>query len=124
MDSVLQELDDDLGNCSDPKERERIASDIADRENALAPVYLNVAHEFADLHDRAGRMKAKNCIRDELQWKSSRSFFYWRIRRRISEDAFKDRLIEASGGSMPLEEVNAKVKATLGGDLDDKEASA
>jgi acetyl-CoA carboxylase/biotin carboxylase 1 len=124
MDPVLKELDDDLGNCSDPAERERITSDIADRENLLAPVYLNVAHEFADLHDRAGRMKAKNCIRDELQWKSSRSFFYWRIRRRISEDAFKDRLIQASGGAMPLSEANEKVLATLGSEMDDQAAAA
>eukprot|EP00746_Dinoflagellata_sp_MGD_P159401 gnl/MRDRNA2_/MRDRNA2_86689_c0_seq4.p1 gnl/MRDRNA2_/MRDRNA2_86689_c0~~gnl/MRDRNA2_/MRDRNA2_86689_c0_seq4.p1 ORF type:complete len:1394 (+),score=316.51 gnl/MRDRNA2_/MRDRNA2_86689_c0_seq4:94-4182(+) len=124
MDPILKELDDDLAHCSDPAENKRIASDIADRENTLAPVYLNVAHEFADLHDRAGRMKAKNCIREELQWKSSRSFFYWRIRRRISEDAFKDRLIEASGGKMTLSEANAKVLATLGSDMDDQAAAA
>jgi acetyl-CoA carboxylase/biotin carboxylase 1 len=124
MDPVLKELDDDLAHCSDPAQNKRIASDIADRENMLAPVYLNVAHEFADLHDRAGRMKAKGCIKEELQWKSSRSFFYWRIRRRISEDAFKDRLIEASGGKMTLSEANEKVSATLGSDMDDQAAAA
>eukprot|EP00747_Dinoflagellata_sp_TGD_P158405 gnl/TRDRNA2_/TRDRNA2_177816_c11_seq1.p1 gnl/TRDRNA2_/TRDRNA2_177816_c11~~gnl/TRDRNA2_/TRDRNA2_177816_c11_seq1.p1 ORF type:complete len:123 (+),score=39.74 gnl/TRDRNA2_/TRDRNA2_177816_c11_seq1:29-370(+) len=69
-------------------------------------------------------MKAKDCIREELQWPSSRAFFYWRIRRRLLEDAFKDRLIEASGGKMPLKEANSKVTETLGGDLDDKAASA
>merc|ERR1719331_1609836 len=30
------------------------AEAIAKREEALSPVYLGVAHEFADLHDRAG----------------------------------------------------------------------
>lgn len=29
-------------------------NDIKSREKALAPVYLQIAHEFADLHDRAG----------------------------------------------------------------------
>jgi len=124
IDPMLKELDDELANHTDPDERARITSDIADREKVLEPVYLSLAHEFADLHDRAGRMKAKNCIRDELQWKSCRSFFYWRIRRRISEDAFKDRLIEASGGSMSNDQANAKVLATLGGDIDDQAACA
>jgi hypothetical protein len=47
---------------------------------------LQVAHEFADLHDRAGRMKAKGVIRDVVTWTRSRSYFHWRARRRIAED--------------------------------------
>jgi acetyl-CoA carboxylase/biotin carboxylase 1 len=124
LDPVLKDLDDAMTTATDDEESKRIAADIAGRENMLAPMYLQVAHEFADLHDRAGRMKAKNCIREELQWKNARPFFYWRIRRRIHEDAFKDRLMEASGGAMSLAEVNAKVQETLGGDLDDKAAAA
>jgi acetyl-CoA carboxylase/biotin carboxylase 1 len=122
LDPVLKELDAELGTASSADESDRINADIAGREKELSPMYLQVAHEFADLHDRAGRMKAKDCIRDELQWKSARKFFYWRVRRRISEDAFKDKLIAASGGSMSLKDVNAKVQATLGGDLDDEAA--
>ena len=49
------------------------AEAIAKREEALAPTYLGVAHEFADLHDRAGRMKAKGVIRDVLSWPRSRA---------------------------------------------------
>lgn len=45
-----------------------------------------MAHEFADLHDRAGRMKAKGVIRDVVTWQRSRSYFFWRARRRIAED--------------------------------------
>eukprot|EP00747_Dinoflagellata_sp_TGD_P161535 gnl/TRDRNA2_/TRDRNA2_178099_c0_seq2.p1 gnl/TRDRNA2_/TRDRNA2_178099_c0~~gnl/TRDRNA2_/TRDRNA2_178099_c0_seq2.p1 ORF type:complete len:1133 (-),score=269.82 gnl/TRDRNA2_/TRDRNA2_178099_c0_seq2:100-3261(-) len=123
LDPVLKQLDGELSTAGSTEESERIASDIAGRENVLQPVILQVAHEFADLHDRAGRMKAKDCIRDELQWKSARSYFYWRIRRRLSEDAFKDRLMTASGDSMSLQEANAKVQATLGSDLDDKAAA-
>ena len=47
------------------------AEAIAKREEALAPTYLGVAHEFADSHDRAGRMKAKGVIRDVLSWPRS-----------------------------------------------------
>jgi acetyl-CoA carboxylase / biotin carboxylase 1 len=45
-----------------------------------------VAHEFADLHDRAGRMKAKGVVRDVLEWGSSREYFYWRVKRRLAEN--------------------------------------
>ena len=49
----------------------RISADIKAREKALAPFYMQVAHEFADLHDRAGRMKAKGCISEVLEWRSA-----------------------------------------------------
>ena len=44
-----------------------------------------MAHEFADLHDKAPRMKKKGVIREILQWRHARKFFYWRIRRRLLE---------------------------------------
>ena len=68
-----------------------------------------MAHEFADLHDRAGRMKAKGCISEVLEWKSSRRFFYWRIRRRQLEDQLKDRLVSASNGQLAYGDASAKV---------------
>merc|ERR1711939_546924 len=36
------------------------------REQLLLPVYMQVSLQFADLHDRAGRMKAKDVIRQSL----------------------------------------------------------
>lgn len=59
---------------------------MAEREKALLPVYAQIAHQFADLHDRAGRMVAKGTIRLALQWPQARRFFYWRLRRRLNED--------------------------------------
>lgn len=56
-----------------------------------------MAHEFADLHDRAGRMKAKGVIRDVVTWKRSRSYFYWRAKRRIAEDGLV-RQFQVGGG--------------------------
>lgn len=46
-----------------------------------------MAHEFADLHDRAGRMKAKGVVRDVLTFKTSREYMYWRIKRRVAEQS-------------------------------------
>jgi acetyl-CoA carboxylase/biotin carboxylase 1 len=81
LDSSLKTLDADAaGN----------AGAIASREEALLPFYTQVAHEFADLHDRAGRMKAKGVIREVLTWETSRAFFYCRLRRRLAEDRARD----------------------------------
>lgn len=44
-----------------------------------------MAVHFADLHDTPGRMKAKGVIRRQVQWAESRTFFYWRLKRRLLE---------------------------------------
>lgn len=41
--------------------------------------------QFADLHDTPGRMEARGAIRKAVPWAESRSFFYWRLRRRLAE---------------------------------------
>lgn len=66
------------------------------REELLLPVYMQVSLQFADLHDRAGRMKAKNVIRQSLVWRESRRFFYWRVRRRVNEEYILKRMAAAS----------------------------
>ena len=86
LDSRLQELDAELEQA--PSEAaEEIQSEIKAREDKLMPFYTQVAIEFADLHDRSGRMAAKGVIRDTVDWRRSREYFYWRVRRRILEDA-------------------------------------
>ena len=60
---------------------------IAARESQLMPLYVQISHEFADLHDRPGRMKAKGVIRDVVPWERAREYFYWRVRRRLREVA-------------------------------------
>jgi acetyl-CoA carboxylase/biotin carboxylase 1 len=69
---------------------------LAEREALLLPVYMQVSLQFADLHDRAGRMKAKNVIRDSLKWREARRFFYWRVRRRLNEEYIIKRMTGAS----------------------------
>ena len=73
-----------------------VKAKMAQREDQLLPVYLQIALQFADLHDRAGRMEAKGTIRQPLSWQNARRFFYWRLRRRLSEEMIVKRMITAS----------------------------
>lgn len=66
-----------------------------EREQNLLPVYSQIALQFADLHDRAGRMEAKGTIRHALQWRNARRFFYWRLRRRLTEELILKRMAAA-----------------------------
>lgn len=63
-----------------------IKTKMSEREQHLLPVYSQISIQFADLHDRAGRMEAKNVIRQSLRWREARRFFYWRVRRRLNEE--------------------------------------
>ncbi|KAL2752979.1 hypothetical protein ACRALDRAFT_1065940 [Sodiomyces alcalophilus JCM 7366] len=68
------------------EQEDELKAKMTAREKQLLPVYSQIAVQFADLHDRAGRMKAKGTIRDILEWKNARRFFYWRLRRRLNEE--------------------------------------
>jgi len=82
-----------LGDSSLSKEQlAEVKVKATAREQLLLPVYMQVSLQFADLHDRAGRMKAKDVIRQELQWRDSRRFFYWRVRRRVNEEYIMKRM--------------------------------
>ncbi|KAG9563097.1 acetyl-CoA carboxylase acc1, partial [Aureobasidium melanogenum] len=63
-----------------------VKAKMTEREKLLLPVYMQISLQYADLHDRAGRMKAKDTIRMPLQWQNARRFFYWRLRRRLDEE--------------------------------------
>lgn len=71
------------------------------REQQLLPIYAQISVQFADLHDRSGRMKAKGTIRKEIEWKNARRFFYWRVRRRLNEEYIIKRMAAASHKSQP-----------------------
>ncbi|THZ98158.1 acetyl-CoA carboxylase acc1 [Aureobasidium pullulans] len=68
------------------EELTEVRTKMAEREKLLLPVYMQISLQYADLHDRAGRMKAKDTIRMALQWQNARRFFYWRLRRRLDEE--------------------------------------
>lgn len=68
------------------EEQAAVKAKMTERENLLLPVYAQISIQFADLHDRAGRMMAKGAIRMPLKWTNARRFFYWRLRRRLNEE--------------------------------------
>lgn len=79
------------------------------REQLLLPVYMQVSLQFADLHDRAGRMKAKDVIRQSLVWREARRFFYWRVRRRVNEEYILKRMFNAAKNPLTSRARNMEV---------------
>ena len=75
-----------------PEAAAEVKQKLLAREKELLPVYAQIAVQFADLHDRAGRMKAKGTIREVLEWTNARRFFYWRLRRRLNEEYILKRM--------------------------------
>jgi acetyl-CoA carboxylase/biotin carboxylase 1 len=93
-DPQLQSLDLELEmtDSVDVGTRDLIKEQIKAREAILKPVYLQAATEFADLHDKTGRMKAKNVIRHAVPWERSREYFYYRASRRMLQDDYVKQL--------------------------------
>ena len=58
---------------------------VKERQELVLQSYVQIATHFADLHDTPGRMKAKGAIHGIVDWRRSRSFFYWRLRRKLAE---------------------------------------
>jgi acetyl-CoA carboxylase/biotin carboxylase 1 len=79
-----------------PEQLNQVKIKATAREQLLLPVYLQISLQYADLHDRAGRMEAKDVIKQSLQWRNSRRFFYWRVRRRVNEEYILKRMAAAS----------------------------
>jgi acetyl-CoA carboxylase / biotin carboxylase 1 len=85
VDPVLEQLNAELQCCENETERKILSSKIFHREKLVLGVFRQIAVHFADLHDTPGRMKAKGVIRKQVQWAHSRSFFFWRLRRKLAE---------------------------------------
>lgn len=97
LDPVYGDLKRKLSNPATPQpELTAIKAKMTEREKLLLPVYSQISLQFADLHDRAGRMHAKGTIRQPLRWQNARRFFYWRLRRRLNEEYILKRLAHAA----------------------------
>ncbi|XP_035113398.1 acetyl-CoA carboxylase 2 isoform X1 [Callithrix jacchus] len=98
IDPAYKKLVEQLGepNLSD-KDRKDLEGRLKAREDLLLPIYHQVAVQFADLHDTPGRMLEKGVMSDILEWKTSRTFLYWRLRRLLLEDQVKQEILRASG---------------------------
>lgn len=97
-------------------------TDLAAREKLLTPTYSQIALQFADLHDRANRMKAKGTIREALEWSSSRKYFYWRLRRRLAEETVLSALISADP-STTRKQAQVTLQGIIGSDDNDERSA-
>lgn len=98
-----------------PEQLSEIKIKATAREELLLPVYMQVSLQFADLHDRAGRMKAKDVIRKSLVWREARRFFYWRVRRRVNEEYILKRMSSASKNPLSSRARNIEILAAWTG---------
>ncbi|ETE64282.1 Acetyl-CoA carboxylase, partial [Ophiophagus hannah] len=125
VDPIYMGLAERLGTPElNPAERKDLEAKLKEREEFLIPIYHQVAVQFADLHDTPGRMQEKGVItvsvgnlfltnavkkelspsraggaaaeKDVLEWRTSRSFFYWRIRRLLLENLVKKKIHTAN----------------------------
>ncbi|ODV93626.1 hypothetical protein PACTADRAFT_51402 [Pachysolen tannophilus NRRL Y-2460] len=94
------------------EEHSEIAKQLAARERALLPIYAQISVQFADLHDRSGRMLAKGVIRKELEWVNARRFFFWRLRRRLNEEYLFKRIADEAP-NLTRKQQSEKFKAWL-----------
>jgi len=87
LDPVVQTLKREGGNSSmDPAAKHGNDSAIQARQQTLLYPYRAVAVGFADMHDKAERMRAKGIVRKVVPWKHARRFFYWRLKKGVVED--------------------------------------
>ncbi|CAF3984611.1 unnamed protein product [Rotaria sp. Silwood2] len=89
LDPVSRELIAEIALCTTGTTnniKEDIERQLVEREKILLPVYQQAAVMFCDLHDTPGRMLEKGVIREILDWRTSREFFYWRLKRRLGEN--------------------------------------
>lgn len=120
LDPILASLDEESDAIGNEDDLGSIKAQIKERETQLLPLYLQVAHEFADLHDRAGRMKAKGVVRDVLSWQSSRGYLFRRLRRRLAEDYLRKDIMKSTQMSHP--EATEEIKRMTGAAYDDDDA--
>jgi len=82
---------------------EELALKIKIREAKVLPIYHQIAVQFADLHDTPGRMEATGVIKAQVDWKSSRGYFYWRLRRRLAEFQLRREIIKSEPELSPVD---------------------
>lgn len=68
---------------------------VKERTSSLLQVYHTVAIHFADLHDTPERMLDTGCISEIVPWRTSRQYFYWRLRRLLLEHQFISKITSA-----------------------------
>ncbi|KAI8988392.1 acetyl-CoA carboxylase [Mycotypha africana] len=98
------------------EQKAALKAQVEAREQELLPVYQQISIQFADLHDRSGRMKAKGVIRKALDWRRARHYFYWRVRRRLSEEYTFRKIVSATRSSLSRDQMYSLVKEWFAND--------
>ena len=94
IDDKLKELQKKMKKAIKDDDRKALAAEITKREKALLPVYQQVAVQFCELHDTPGRMKAVGVIEKAVDWRGSRTYFFWRLRRKLAEFDLRKKIVE------------------------------
>jgi acetyl-CoA carboxylase/biotin carboxylase 1 len=121
LDDQLKMFDSELDNVDFDEDVPALKSQIKAREDLLYPVYTQMATEFADAHDKTGRMKAKGVIKEAVDWSRSREFFYYLAKRRILQDDIVDNL-KAANSDLDTEAALSIVKEICSADWEDNQA--
>lgn len=124
---MMERLDDKYRNLKaasadstlSAEDSAKVKAEFAAREKALIPIYSQIALQFADLHDRANRMKAKGTIREALEWSQARKYFYWRLRRRLAEETVM-KALTAADSSLKREDAEAVLRSIISLDAPDE----
>jgi len=112
LDPTYSELKAKLNAENTPQDQlKAIKAQMTEREQKLLPIYGQIALQFADLHDRAGRMEAKGVIRQSLRWQNARRFFYWRLRRRLNEEYILKKMASAAAPTADSPKADAITRA-------------
>ncbi|KAN0062561.1 acetyl-coenzyme-A carboxylase [Thecaphora frezii] len=96
LDAAYAQLAKVAREATDAAEQAAARKQLAEREKVLSPIFTAIATEYADAHDRAGRMLATGVLQAALPWENARRYFYWRLRRRMSEVAALRKIAEAN----------------------------
>lgn len=113
LDPTYRDLKKQLNESKlSPEEHAQISAKLTTREKALLPIYAQISVQFADLHDRSGRMLAKGVIRKEINWPEARRTFFWRLRRRLNEEYLLKLIGEQIKSDSKLEKV-ARLKSWM-----------
>lgn len=95
VDEKLIRLHFEIKESKEFEEKLKIQKEIDDREKSLLPVYEQIAVQFCELHDTPGRMKAVGVIEAEVEWEDARTFFLFRLRRKLAEFDLRKKMINA-----------------------------
>ena len=102
-DVELVKLSAALAAEQDPAKQAEIKKAMKVREGKILPIFQQIAVQFADLHDTPGRMAAAGVIKQQVDWATSRSYFYWRLRRRLAEFQIRRQVCNYDASMTPVE---------------------